>query len=635
VNYNIQVLRALASLWVLCFHALPFYESMGGSLGPLRVLAASGYLGVDLFFVISGFIIARTFPAAPPTAAGEARRFIERRAWRIYVGYWPVLAVAVAAYALWLPERLQGVDALRTLLLLSHRIPDLVIGQAWSLSFELFFYLAFALLMLVARSLGRLLAIGYGLAVVAANLADPGVAKGFFANPGLLELLAGMLLGQAAPIRLGRPGALAVLAGAGVLLAAWFQLSAPPRLLTVALVGSAALLLVLLADAAALRGRNSPSLLSRLGDSSYALYLVHYLLLELFGYFLAGSAPLRPWLPLLFGLWLAAIVVIAHGYYLWLERPLHDRLCRWRGLGPQRPPVDVIIPVYRGLAETRRCIESAIASCGATAAEIVVVDDAGPEAELRAYLDQCAAAGRLTLLRNERNLGFVAAVNRGMALHPQRDVVLLNSDTEVANDWLDRLRGAAHAAADIGTVTPLSNNATICSYPYPGWSGGVPGSLGLAALDRLIARTNAGRMVDLPTAVGFCMYIRRACLDQVGPFDAARFGRGYGEENDFCLRALALGWRSVLAGDVFVFHQGSVSFGDDRHALQATAHAALLERHPDYMVRVQAFVDGDAAAPLRAAIDAARRALGDAEAAAVAAEQAAASAQERALAAAD
>ena len=97
------------------------------------------------------------------------------------------------------------------------------------------------------------------------------------------------------------------------------------------------------------------------------------------------------------------------------------------------------------------------------------------------------------------------------------------------------------AFAKAGTLTPFSNNATICSYPFEGWTGGVPGSLGLAGLDSLIATTLTGQVVDIPTGVGFCMYIRRSCLDEVGLFDAERFGRGYGEENDFCRRAAATG----------------------------------------------------------------------------------------------
>jgi GT2 family glycosyltransferase len=268
--------------------------------------------------------------------------------------------------------------------------------------------------------------------------------------------------------------------------------------------------------------------------------------------------------------------------------------------------IDVVIPVYRGLSQTRRCIESVLANRQATRFEIAAVDDASPEADITSYLDGLAAAGRITLVRNERNLGFVQSVNRGMSLHADRDVVLLNSDTEVANDWLDRLCRSAYAYPDVGTVTPFSNNATICSYPFEGWAGGVPGTLGVAGLDRLFASTNAGRTVDLPTAVGFCMLIRRACLEQIGLFDADRFGRGYGEENDFCMRAAGAGWRNVLAGDVFVYHEGAVSFSGERLELTASAGKTLMDLYPDYLRKVREYVRNDPAGTLRAAVDNAR-----------------------------
>jgi O-antigen biosynthesis protein len=279
--------------------------------------------------------------------------------------------------------------------------------------------------------------------------------------------------------------------------------------------------------------------------------------------------------------------------------------------------IDVIIPVYKGLEETRRCLASVLAGGSRAAFETVVVDDASPDPQTARYLDELAHAGRITLLRNDRNLGFVGSVNRGMALHRDRDVVLLNSDTEVDNDWLDRLERCVHSQPDIGTGTPFSNNATICSYPFDGWAGGVPGKLGLTALDRLFADVNATKRVDLPTGVGSCLYIRRACLDKVGEFNAEQFGRGYGEENDFCLRAAAAGWRSVLAADVFVFHEGAVSFSAERAERTQAAGKIMLKLHPDYPQRVQAFVAADPARPLREAIDTARLAHGPDEAACV------------------
>jgi GT2 family glycosyltransferase len=289
--------------------------------------------------------------------------------------------------------------------------------------------------------------------------------------------------------------------------------------------------------------------------------------------------------------------------------------------------IDVIIPVYKGACETRRCIDSVLGNPQREAFEVVAVDDASPDPDIVAGLRDLAAKGRITLLSNDTNAGFVHSVNRGMSLHPDRDVILLNSDTMVANDWLDRLRQSAWSRPDIGTATPFSNNATICTYPFPGWTGGLPGTLGLAALDRLFATTNTGRTVELPTAVGYCMYIRRACLEQVGLFDAERFGRGYGEENDFCLRAASAGWCSVLAADIFVFHEGAVSFSAERGERAEAALRALLDVHPDYLRLVRDFNLRDPTQTLREAVDAARVAVGAAEAGHVLGEQVAHHAQ--------
>ena len=270
------------------------------------------------------------------------------------------------------------------------------------------------------------------------------------------------------------------------------------------------------------------------------------------------------------------------------------------------PQVDVIVPVYRGRDATIRCLSSVLAHAQETPHAVQVMDDASPETDLRDYLDGLAVQGRILLHRSERNTGFVATVNRGMRLNPDRDVLLLNSDTEVSGNWLDRLRAAAVSSPDIATVTPFSNNATICSYPFNGWASGIPGSLGLARLDRLAAEVNAGALVDVPTGVGCCMFVRRAALDAVGYFDEARFGRGYGEENDFCLRAGKRGLRNVLLPGVFVFHEGGVSFSAERATLQENARRQLLALHPEYAGLVNAFENEDAAGLYRLRLDHAR-----------------------------
>ena len=159
----------------------------------------------------------------------------------------------------------------------------------------------------------------------------------------------------------------------------------------------------------------------------------------------------------------------------------------------------------------------------------IVIDDHSPEPELPPWLAGLAAARRITLITHAVNRGFVAAVNAGMALHPDRDVVLLNSDTEVAAGWLDRLVACARRDAAVGTATPFSTNATICSYPRNHGPNAMPPGETTASLDRAFAAANAGRSADIPTAVGFCMYITRHCLQRIGPFDYERYGEGYGE----------------------------------------------------------------------------------------------------------
>lgn len=280
-----------------------------------------------------------------------------------------------------------------------------------------------------------------------------------------------------------------------------------------------------------------------------------------------------------------------------------------RGLSKRRRPegtratVDVVVPVYGGRSLTLQAIASVLEAPTREVYELVVVDDASPDALLRGELEALARAGLVTLLVNERNIGFVGSVNRGMALHPGRDVVLLNSDARVYGDWLDRLM-AALRTPKTGTATPFSNAATILSYPATLCENTLPPE-SVAGWDRLCADI-ASPAVEIPTAVGFCMAVRRACLDRVGAFDQERFGRGYGEENDFCLRASAAGWRHLAAPDLFVWHRGGTSFGAERHQRVAAAQATIEALHPGYAAKVGRFIREDPLKTARRALDIAR-----------------------------
>lgn len=279
---------------------------------------------------------------------------------------------------------------------------------------------------------------------------------------------------------------------------------------------------------------------------------------------------------------------------------------------PYSPTVDIIVPVYRGLVDTRCCVESVLRSSPQTGFRLVLINDCSPEPEVTAYLRSVAPSDpRILLLENDINLGFVGTVNRGMALNTEHDVLLLNSDAEVANDWLDRIRSAAYAAPKIGSVTPLSNNATICSYPRFCEANELPPDCSTSSLDTLCRATNPKAVVDVPTGVGFCMYIRRECLNEVGLFDVTNFGKGYGEENDFCMRSSYTGWRHLLLLDTFVRHAGGVSFGEAKTPREREAVEKLRRLHPTYDRLVHDHVSQNPAQLARLKIDLARiRALG-------------------------
>lgn len=261
--------------------------------------------------------------------------------------------------------------------------------------------------------------------------------------------------------------------------------------------------------------------------------------------------------------------------------------------------VDVIVPVYGGREETLGCIESVLKAKTDVKFELIVIDDCSPDLELKKDLQELAKEGKIILIENNSNLGFVKSANYGMKLNPNRDVVVLNSDTLVPDFWLDRLRKAAYSSKNVATVTPLSNRATILSFPNPNEDNDLPYNLSYKQIDKICQKVNRGCYVDIPTAVGFCMYIKRECIEEVGFFDEDKFGKGYGEENDFCLRASAIGWKHIACLDLFVQHYGSLSFREEKPERVKKALQVINNLYPDYELRIKKFIDIDPIAPYR------------------------------------
>mgnify|MGYP001184532753 CR=1 FL=1 len=273
----------------------------------------------------------------------------------------------------------------------------------------------------------------------------------------------------------------------------------------------------------------------------------------------------------------------------------------------------IVVPVFKDVGATEACLQSLCKTIFGSrkggrkkifSIEILVVDDASPDVLMCEMLAGFEARGFVRVLRLAENLGFPGAVNVGLEQAGDRDVVLLNSDTYVTEGWLAGLLRVAEAAPDHGTVTPFSNDATILS--YPGLTGNaVPDHRLADEFSVFMSEANGNSYIEIPTAHGFCMLIRNDCLREVGYLREDVFAQGYGEENDFCMRARMQGWRHVAATGVFVAHLGSGSFG------RGMAATALLERnvgilnrlHPGYDQLIRAFCDRDPLFGARRRID--------------------------------
>ncbi|HEU0151897.1 MAG TPA: glycosyltransferase [Arenimonas sp.] len=261
----------------------------------------------------------------------------------------------------------------------------------------------------------------------------------------------------------------------------------------------------------------------------------------------------------------------------------------------------VVVPIHNALEALDACLASLDRTLPA-GSPVLLADDASTDPRVepmaRGWCERSPLAARY--VRRPRNLGFPANCNAAFAETGEADVVLLNSDTVVTAGWLQQLVRCAASDPRIATITPWSNNAEICSWPRFCEDNPAP------EFPDAVAEAAAGlapAYPELPTAVGFCMYVRRAALRQLGDFDAETFGRGYGEENDFCLRAAAMGWRNVLCDTAYVVHQGGASFQPLDLAPGGDNLARLLARWPDYNERVARFIMADPLAARRIALE--------------------------------
>ncbi len=303
----------------------------------------------------------------------------------------------------------------------------------------------------------------------------------------------------------------------------------------------------------------------------------------------------------------AAAAILRDAFADWLRglRSGGDVRIKARRLDPPPQPgrrLAIVIPVYADADATRTCLDSVMRHRRAGTDSVVIVNDNPGDPVIAELVDAQARHPDVIILRNARNEGFIAAANRGMDFVRAGDVLLLNADTELFPGAVDELYRVLHGSPGIGTVTALSNNATLFSYPHPTLTEDSLEDTSWADLAAVALRENGGLTADIPTAHGFCMLIRRDVIDEIGLFDPI-FGRGYAEENDFSLRASDRGWRHVAAGGALVRHSEARSFGAEKAALVEANLNLLAQRFPEYGARIDAFIRTDPIRRLRWPLD--------------------------------
>ncbi len=250
------------------------------------------------------------------------------------------------------------------------------------------------------------------------------------------------------------------------------------------------------------------------------------------------------------------------------------------------PTVDVVICIHNALEDLKLCLQSVIER-SPKMQQLILVND-GSDEETSRYLETFAESTifPVELIHNVEQRGYTIAANQGMRKSPADYVVLLNSDTIVTPHWLESLMACGESDPKIGIIGPLSNAASWQSVPERFGGDGdwevneLPAGVTPDAVASRLLMDYEPAYPRVPLINGFCLVIKRRVFNTIGFFDEETFPKGYGEENDFCLRAGEAGFDLAVAENCYIFHAKSKSFTHEkRRVLSKGATEKLHTKH--------------------------------------------------------
>jgi GT2 family glycosyltransferase/glycosyltransferase involved in cell wall biosynthesis len=253
--------------------------------------------------------------------------------------------------------------------------------------------------------------------------------------------------------------------------------------------------------------------------------------------------------------------------------------------------IDIIIPIYNGFDY----LENLFKTVEKTKLKyrLILINDCSTDERVLPYVKNYAQdRTNVVLIDNKENLGFVQSVNKALTLS-DKNVALVNSDVIMPDGWLERLMLPILTDSTIASSTPFTNSGTICSFPNFCQDNTIFMGLEVDEVDAVF-RHFKPTYTDMPTGVGFCMGMSRQAINRVGCLDAETFYKGYGEENDWCQRAIKLGYRNVHVENLFVYHKHGASFPSEEKKRYIERNLKLLNQmHPNYDKDVQLYCAAD------------------------------------------
>lgn len=258
------------------------------------------------------------------------------------------------------------------------------------------------------------------------------------------------------------------------------------------------------------------------------------------------------------------------------------------------PKLAIIIPVYDDLIGLRRNVERVVKYReDNNNYDIVLIWDCGPNIETLEYCREAQEKYGIDLIENKVNIGFSGTVNKGILKYKTHDVIVHNSDTIVHSDWAIRMQKSAYVDEEIGSVNPLSNNATLNNVPFPNGTPFPKEPIAFVEYIDSIAKKELKVAVEAPVSHGFCVFIKRSIIDIIGLFDEQKFGKGHSEDNEYSMRIRSKGFKCITTTNVFVGHDGSTSFKDEVMFWKLNGREVMNKEFPFYMNEIKKFFNND------------------------------------------